>query len=51
MHKLERSSEGLRGWMKSHIERMGDGRTAKKVYEGECMGSSLVDRPLKRWTV
>ena len=32
-----------------HIERMENDRTGKRVYVGECVGSHLVGRPLKRW--
>ena len=32
-----------------HTERMDNGRIAKRVYVGECVGSHLVDRPRKRW--
>ena len=33
----------------SHMERMENDRTAKRVYIGECFGSRSVDRPRKRW--
>ena len=33
----------------SHVERMENGRIAKRVYEGECASSRSVGRPWKRW--
>ena len=32
-----------------HIERMGNGWLANKVYVGDCVGSRLLSRSLKRW--
>ena len=32
-----------------HVERMERERIAKRVYVGECAGSSSVGRPRKRW--
>ena len=44
----ERIDEGVLRWF-SHVERIENGRFAKRVYVGEYAGGSLVGRSLKRW--
>ena len=39
--------EGILQWFS--LERMKNGRIAKRVYVGECAGSRPVGRPRKRW--
>ena len=39
--------DGVFRWF-SHLYRMENGGVAKRVYEGECAGSSSVDRARKR---
>ena len=40
--------EGVLRWF-GHIERMKNGRTAKRICLGECNGSRSVGRTQKRW--
>ena len=44
----KRIGEGVL-WLFGHVERMENDRIDKKVYVRECVGSSLVSRPWKRW--
>ena len=44
----KRIDEGGLRWF-GHLERMENGRIAKRVYIGECTGSHSVGRPQKRW--
>ena len=44
----ERIEEGVLRWF-GHVERMERDRIAKRVYIGECAGSSSRGRPRKRW--
>ena len=44
----ERIDEGVLQWF-GHVERMENGRIAKRVYVGECAGSRSVCRLWKRW--
>ena len=44
----ENINESILRWF-NHIERIGNGRNAKTVYMGECVGSRLVGGPRKKW--
>ena len=40
----EKTDEGVLQWF-GHVERMENGKIAKRVYVGECAGSRSVRRP------
>ena len=44
----EKIDEGVLWWF-GHVERMENGRIAKRVYVGECAGSRSVSKPRKEW--
>ena len=44
----ERIDEVVLRWF-CYVEKMGNDRIAKRVYVGECAGSSSVDKMRKRW--
>ena len=44
----EKIDEGVLWWF-SQVERMENDSIAKRVYIGECAGSSSMGRPQKRW--
>ena len=44
----EKIDEGVLRWF-GPVERMENGRVAKKVYMGECAGSRSVGKQRKRW--
>ena len=44
----ERIDESVLRWF-GHVERMDEGRIAKRVYVGECPGSRSLGMPRKRW--
>ena len=44
----EKTEEDVRRWS-SHVERMENERTARRVYVGLCAGSHSVGIPRKRW--
>ena len=48
MAKEVEGDEGVPRWF-GHVEKMERDRIAKRAYVGECAGSRLVGRPLKRW--
>ena len=44
----EKIDEGVLRWL-DHVERIENDRIAKRVYIGDCAGSSSVGRPRKKW--
>ena len=47
MKGADEKIDGVLQWF-SHLERLENDRTAKRIYIGECAGSQSMDRPWKR---